>query len=109
MTRLTELEPIMEDWSPNERGYQRFTFLCPSCRKLRVRHAIWSGPCGDVRWKDASGLDCHERVWSATQGPHKDWDSLSLSPSLDMPAHKISSGGECPGWHGHIINGEATP
>lgn len=105
--RLTELEPIMEDWTPNERGYQNFTFLCPTCRKLRLRFAIWSRPCGEVRWTNASGTESLDRVWSATQGPHRDWDTLSLSPSLNTAAHKRGEG-ECPGWHGHIINGEVT-
>lgn len=103
--KLTDLDPIMEDWSPNERGYQRFSFLCPTCRKLRLQHAIWSKPHGDVKWTDASGNPCFERVWQATQGPHRDWDTLSLTPSLDTPAHRRGDG-QCPGWHGFITNGE---
>ncbi|WP_192246151.1 hypothetical protein [Mesorhizobium silamurunense] len=105
--KLTELEPIMEDWTPNARGYQYFTFLCPTCRKLRIRHAIWSHPPGEVRWKDAGGNDRFERVWQATQGPLLDWDTLSLSPSLNTPPHK-RAGEQCHGWHGHIINGEVS-
>ena len=103
--RLTDLEPAMVDRTPNERGYQRFTFLCPTCRQLRLQHAIWSKPHGEVTWTDAQGNKCFERVWSATQGPHRDWDTLSLTPSLDTPAHKRGDG-QCPGWHGHIIDGE---
>lgn len=105
--RLTELEPHMEDWQPNERGYQCFTFLCPACRKLRLRQAIWPKPHGEVRWKDNDGNDCLERVWHATQGPDRDWDTLSLSPSIDTAPHKRGTG-TCPGWHGFITNGEVT-
>lgn len=106
--RLTELEPNMEEWTPNARGYQCFTFLCPTCRSLRMRTAIWSGPCSDVHWTDEHGNKCMERVWQAAQGPHRDWDTLSLSPSIDAPAHKRGDG-HCPGWHGFITNGEVTP
>jgi hypothetical protein len=105
--RLTELEPIMEDHAPNERGYQCFTFLCPTCRHLRLRHAIWSGPAGDVKWTAPDGTERVERVWQATQGPYRDWDTLSLTPSLNTPPHKRGDG-ECPGWHGFIQNGEVT-
>ena len=103
--KLTELEPIMEDWTPNARGYQCFTYLCPTCRKLRARTAIWSRPYGDVRWTDADGHDCFERVWHATQGPLRDWGTLSLSPSINMLPHKLGDG-QCPGWHSHITEGE---
>lgn len=103
--RLTELEPILEDLSPNARGYQCFSFLCPTCRKLRLRHAIWSKPHGDLEWTNERGNKSSERVWQATQGPHRDWDTLSLSPSLNTPPHKRGDG-QCPGWHGHIIDGE---
>ena len=103
--KLTELEPFLEDHQPNERGYQCFTFLCPTCRKLRQRVAIWSRPHGEVRWIGSAGIECMERVWNATQGPYRDWDTLSLSPSLDMPAHKRGDG-QCPGWHGYITAGE---
>jgi len=105
--KIADFEPVMEDREPNERGYQCLTFLCPACRRLRVQVAIWARPHGEVRWTDADGNACFERVWNAMQGPHRDWDTLSLSPSLDMAAHKLSGGrDDCPGWHGFIADGE---
>lgn len=106
--RLTELDPVMVDLVPNERGFQRLTFLCPTCKKLRLNHAIWSRPEGEVKWTDADGNKCAERVWQATQGPLLDWDTISLTPSMNTPPHKHGTGGECPGWHGFITNGDIT-
>lgn len=94
--RLTELAPHMIDHRPNEHGFQRFSFLCPSCRKLRETLAIWSRRFADV---NADGEMV--RVWEATQGPGQDWDTLSLTPSVNLHPHRT-----CPGWHGYITDGE---
>lgn len=102
MTKLTDLAPCMVDWEPNEHGFQNFSFLCPNCRKVREVIAIWSLPNKLVTWQDRDGNACQQRVWSATQGPYKDWDSLSVTPSINTGPHERHG---CPGWHGFITNG----
>lgn len=99
--RLTELEPVLLDIHPTEEGYQRFSFLCPSCRMLRETIAIWHRRHAELKLPEGGSI----RVWEATQGPHRDWDTLSLMPSVDLGAHKRGEG-TCPGWHGFITDGE---
>lgn len=89
--KLAELEPHIS-W-PGER-YQSLYFLCPACRKHEVGVEIWNGP---------SGVFEGVKLWHGEQGPDRDFDTLSITPSIACgPSEKH----ECAGWHGFITDGE---
>jgi hypothetical protein len=96
--RLSDLGPRLKGKGGH---YQNLYFQCPHCRGREVGIDIWHGPAGLVVVKAGA---CPVRLWHAEQGPHRDWGTLTVSPSI-----KISSHGDCPGWHGHIVNGEVAP
>lgn len=98
---LADLSPSIE--LPNEHGFQYLRFLCPVCRKHVDLIGIWARPSGEVKWTAEYG-PASQRVWQATQGPNRDWATLSITPSIDIAPHN-----ECAGWHGFITNGEAKP
>jgi hypothetical protein len=97
--------PKLTDLNPRIKGsgglYQNLYFQCPGCRGREVGVDIWAGSAGMVILKDNSRP---VKLWHAEQGPHRDWDTLTVSPSINIAPH-----GECLGWHGHITNGEVTP
>lgn len=100
--KLADLSPSL---SPPGGAYQVLKFLCPRCQKHQVEAEIWTGPAGPHRvpHHNGTGAIFERRLWNATQGPHKDWGSLTLSPSIDRTGKD-----PCGGWHGHVINGEAV-
>lgn len=95
--KLTELEPR---WIGIGRGFEftsKFgvTFLCPCCRKQRV--GILFDPILDPdndAWK-AEWAWPGGKKWQRTGDT---FETLSLSPSIDLSAHGH--------WHGFITNGE---
>jgi hypothetical protein len=93
--RLTDLKPSVSDTPPGCDA--AFNFLCPLCRKGRV--SVWLVLGGDPR----------NGAHVANVAPPA-WDQLTVSPSIadegKCTAHRRNG---CPGWHGHIVNGEATP
>lgn len=99
MTKLVDLNPKLT----TKGVFQTLDFRCPLCRRGAVTVDIWSGKHGDVVL--AAGEPPH-RLWHAEQGPHRDWDTLSISPSIDATNQPHR---ECPGWHGFITNGECLP
>jgi hypothetical protein len=68
-------------------------FQCPICRKTGCRAGA-STTAGEPF--SEGGVNYHKMT-----GAPPDWDSVSISPSIDMRTG-------CR-WHGHVINGEVTP
>lgn len=103
--RLDELKPRMS-W-PGER-YQSLYFLCPICQRHEIGIEIWHGPSGfhDVGLKDANGAPVLTKLWHGEQGPARDWDTLTITPSISAGGSERS---KCAGWHGTITNGEVLP
>lgn len=98
--KLSELSPTLsESKLPNA---QQLNFLCPACRKRRILVDIWHGEHGDVQ-----GPNGVVRVWHAEQGPNRDWDTLSITPSIDHKHGNVTDERPCVGWHGFITNGIA--
>lgn len=102
MTALSELKPRINP--PRADGEQFLAFLCPRCRRHEISIEIWSKPPGEVE-RTIGDQTFKVRVWSATQGPHHDWATLSITPSIN----RQGLGDKCGGWHGFITSGEATP
>ena len=102
--RLADLKPFI---SMPGGPYQNLKFLCPACGKHEIGIEIWHGPHGihDVGLKDADGKPTPIKLWHGEQGPYRDWDTLSITPSISMPPIPKH---DCPGWHGFITNGEVA-
>src|SRR5690349_11429175 len=103
MKYLCDLGPRL---SPPGGAYQSLVFTCPRCGAHEIEVNIWNGPHGDhivpvVGLKNTKAV---RRLWHAEQGPYNDWDSLTITPSIDRTGVD-----KCGGWHGVITNGEATP
>lgn len=106
--KLRDLSPRL---TPPGGTYQELTFRCPKCQQHEIGFAIWPGPAGDVR-VPINGLPADwpgeregvKRLWHAEQGPDMDWDSLSITPSIDQSP----CGDPCGGWHGFITKGEVS-
>lgn len=98
--KLSDLSPRL---SPPGKVYQELAFRCPRCQKHEIMIAIWPGPACDypVRYGENEGSI---RLWQADQGATRDWDSLSITPSID----RSPCGDPCGGWHGFIVKGEAV-
>lgn len=97
--RLADLSPRIGQ--PGPHGEQFLAFRCPRCRHHEISIEIWSRPHGEIE-RELSGEKYKVRVWRAEQGPYRDWDTLSLSPSIN----RDGLGDKCGGWHGHITDGE---
>lgn len=98
--KLTDLEP---HWFVLEEGGARVgvSFLCPHCRTQRIGVAFHHA--GHAAMEDGYILAHHgaadaNHIWTMTG---EDFESLSLSPSVDA-----SASGH---WHGFVTNGEAAP
>jgi hypothetical protein len=102
VTALADLNPRI--LPPGEQGTQFLAFLCPRCRRHEIAVELWGGPAGEID-RSIGEHTFKVRVWHATQGQHRDWATLSLTPSIN----RDSTGDTCGGWHGFITNGEATP
>lgn len=100
--KLSDLAPKLSE-SPLGAVAQRLDFLCPLCRKRRISVDIWHAPAGEAPVGDHT-----IRVWHATQGPLRDWDTLTLTPSINHEHGLVTPERPCPGWHGFITNGEAA-
>lgn len=81
---------------------QRLEFLCPICRNTPIGIEIWSGDATTLKLAEGT----LQKIWHAEQGPHKDWASLTIKPSIDA-VHGFSGTPprDCNGWHGYITNG----
>lgn len=92
--RLADLSPVVGDTAPGcDAG---FNFACPLCHKGRV--SVWVVLGGEPR----NGAHVTNVLPPA-------WDQMTLSPSIADEGRCTRSNRGCPGWHGHIINGEALP
>jgi hypothetical protein len=38
-----------------------------------------------------------------------DWDRMTITPSIADEGKCTGTNRGCPGWHGHIVNGEVLP
>jgi hypothetical protein len=88
MVKLTDLNAKFLE-NPN-----RIVFNCPRCRQGIV--SVW------VKQGDP-GLD------GVTHGCDRvppDLTTVTITPSIADEAKCTASNRGCPGWHGHIINGE---
>lgn len=100
---LVDLRPRLSD--PSEEGSQFLVFLCPICRKHEIGVDIWAGKAGVVDLgARPDGTRNIKKLWHAEQGPHRDWETLSITPSID----RSPCGDPCGGWHGFITNGQVT-
>lgn len=106
MARLADLSPELRSVDRGGLTYQTLTFSCPLCRKGGLQVHVWKGKAGDVQIADGT-----VRLWHAEQGPHRDWATLSITPSIDgtNAPHKDFHGNVCPGWHGYITDGKTNP
>lgn len=93
--RLADLDP--QPGSPTAGADAAFNFICPLCRKGRVVVAIVLGA-------QREGVHAH----GSTALP-PEWDRMTLTPSIADEGKCSGTSRGCPGWHGHIINGEASP
>lgn len=84
-------------------GAQRLTFRCPTCRQRVIAVDIWNGKPSVLEYEPGKAV----KLWHAEQGPHQDWGTLTISPSIDDKHGKTSDSG-CEGWHGHVVNGVAA-
>lgn len=100
MPKLEELTPLLDKSAYS--GAQSLSFLCPLCRQRMVSIDIWSGNAGPLEYEPGKII----KLWHAEQGLHKDWATLSITPSIDAEHNKPSASG-CAGWHGFVSNGEA--
>lgn len=96
--QLEQLGPRLEraEWS----GAQRLSFYCPNCQQRRITVDIWEGKHGVLEYEPGKRI----KLWHATQGPHRDWATLSITPSIDDQHGKPADSG-CTGWHGFVTNG----
>jgi len=100
--RLAELHPRLSPMSgPDEWGTQFLAFRCPKCLEHEISIYIWSGPAIEQK-RQYPEVTLTQRVWHAEQGPHRDWDTLTVTPSVN----REGCGDKCGGWHGFITNGE---
>lgn len=101
---MASLQELGASLAPSEyANAQRLTFRCPTCRQRVIAIDIWDGK--------PSVLECEAgktiKLWHAEQGPYRDWDTLSITPSIDDKHGKQADSG-CDGWHGHVTNGVAA-
>lgn len=99
MAKLEELRPQLSDAGST---FQTLYFLCPLCRQRMVAVDIWGGTAGDIEIEPGKVV----RLWHAKPGPHRDFASLSITPSIDA-VHSTPAANGCKGWHGFVTNGEA--
>lgn len=100
--RMTKLEDLNPTLGPSAfHGAQSLSFLCPLCRQRMVSIDIWNGKEGLLQYAPDKTI----KLWHGTQGPERDWGTLSITPSIDAVHHKPAANG-CTGWHGFITNGE---
>jgi hypothetical protein len=92
--RLTDLSPAVGDIPPGCDG--SFNFSCPLCRKGRV--VVWLVLGGEPR----NGAHVTNVLPPA-------WDRMTIRPSVADEGKCTRTNRGCPGWHGHITNGEVTP
>lgn len=97
---LRELSPQL---SPSEYpGAQRLTFRCPLCLQRPIVVNIWDGPSKRLEYEPGKFINLHH----AEQGPQKDWNTLTITPSIDDSHGKPADDG-CMGWHGFVTKGHA--
>ena len=82
-----------------ERG-QRLVFRCPNCEQRMIVVNIWSGKATTLEYEPGKTINLHH----AEQGPNKDWETLTIEPSINDTHGKPSDHG-CTGWHGFVRNG----
>lgn len=93
--RLLDLDPCVSD-TPNGCD-AAFNFRCPLCGRGRV--SVWL-----VLGAQREGVHAH-----ATTALPPAWDSMTISPSIAAEGRCTRTNRGCPGWHGHIVNGEVRP
>lgn len=105
--RLSELSPKLFDPPDGHyRVYQSLKFLCPRCRKHEIMIDIWGLASRDrVEVSAVEGESAIKRLWHAEQGPCSDWNSFTITPSIN----RTGLGDKCGGWHGFITAGEVSP
>lgn len=94
--RLAELDPQGRVSALPPDIDASLNFRCPLCRKGRV--LVWL-----VR-----GNEPRNGAHATTALP-PDWDGMTITPSIADEGKCTRTNRGCPGWHGHIVNGEVTP
>jgi hypothetical protein len=92
--RLADLNPQVGD--KPDLADASFNFRCPLCGNGRI--VVWVVLGGEPR----NGAHVANVLPPA-------WDAMSLTPSVADEGRCTGTNRGCPGWHGHIINGEAVP
>lgn len=97
MTKLADLNP--QFWlSQGNETKGEFAFDCPVCGapyRIVLPVHINGEPISPFRWGIAM-------PWLKTPGASPNWDSVTITPSIDNRRH----GRKLCTWHGHVINGE---
>ncbi len=96
---------------PTKDGDQFLCFLCPKCRQHEISVYIHAKPHGEfTREFPAEKLgdppiQIIRRIWQAKQGPDRDWETLTITPSIG----REGSNDPCGGWHGTVTDGVCEP
>jgi hypothetical protein len=104
--RLSDLDPEL---SPPGGEYQQLKFLCPRCKKHKIMIDVWDRPPGDCRVKlnGVANFYAIYRLWRLIRTSNDDWDSFTISPSVNREG--LTPSDPCGGWHGVIHGGEVSP
>lgn len=94
MARLSDLSPQIGDTPEGCDG--SFNFACPACRSGRI--VVWL----------VLGDQPRNRAHATNLLPPQ-WDHMTITPSIAADNGCTRANRGCPGWHGHIVNGEALP